>query len=43
LETHPRRAAILGQSHLEAPGGALVALQDAADLPVHLFPVETLF
>jgi len=41
LEAETRRGTILNQAHLEALGGTLVLLQDAADLPVHLLAIET--
>src|SRR5262245_38902236 len=40
LEAETRRAAILGQAHLEALRSALVLLQNATDLPLYLLPLE---
>ena len=42
FEAEPGRATVLRQARLEAPGGALVLLQDAADLPVDLPAIEAL-
>jgi hypothetical protein len=40
VEAQPSRTAIRLQRYCEAGGGALVLLQDAADLPIHRRRIE---